>query len=216
MPEKYNPLFDAVTQQYGLPEGILRDIQQLETGNLPEPESALGPRTRQGRAQGMMQIMPATSRAYGGNPMVPEEAVDMAGRITRDNLRSLRRAFPNISEEELRRLAVGTYHSGIGNVRRAGGIPDKPAARTYMERYDALRPKPEMRSDVNPYYAEEMAAGAVMPNADKPASPRPAAAAAQPSMDPRSLKFLMDIFQSAPQAPETYASDTYIAALRRG
>lgn len=215
MPEKYNPLFDAVTQQYGLPAGILRDIQQLETGNIAEPEGALGPRTRQGRAQGMMQIMPATSRAYGGNPMVPEEAVDMAGRITRDNLRSLRRAFPNVSEDELRRLAVGTYHSGIGNVRRAGGIPDKPAARTYMQRYDALRPRTEMRSDVNPYYAEEMAAGAVAPE-EKAASPRPSAAAAQPAMDPRSLKFLMDIFNSVPQAPATYASDSYTAALRRG
>lgn len=92
-----------------------------------------------GQALGLMQIMPSNVRTLGGDPFKPAEAIDMAGRLSRDNIRMLRRYFPDKTDEEIERLAVATYHSGIGNVRRAGGVPDKPGATKYMKKYDEIR-----------------------------------------------------------------------------
>jgi hypothetical protein len=222
MPD-YTSLFDAATEKYGLPPDLLRRIQQLETGTIRNPERALGSPTGSGaRAQGLMQIMPATARQYGGNPFKPEEAIDIAGRLTADNLKQLREKFPDASDRDLARLAVYAYHSGIGTVERTGGVPTGPNARRHMQRYDTLNPPlppppaPPVENplaNLNPLYGEEMAAGAV-----RPAASKPSAAAAQPveKLDSKSLKFLMDLFQSVPAAPQPYFSDTYAAALRRG
>lgn len=224
MDNLYNPLFEAATEKYGLPPGLLRSIQRLETGSMEGAESAEGPETSIGRAQGLMQIMPGIARAYKGNPLVPKEAVDIAARLTRDNLEALRKAFPDLSDSELARMAVATYHSGIGNIMKAKGIPDKPAVQAYIKRYDEMRPQAaeEPPPKVNPLYAEEMAAAAsnipavaAQPSKAEekikvPPAPR------NPNLDPKSLKFLMELFNSVPKAPESFFSDSYLAAMRRG
>jgi soluble lytic murein transglycosylase-like protein len=208
MPDDFNPLFEAATVRYGLPPYLLRELQRLETGESKNPVTAVGPMTDQGQAQGLMQIMPDNARKLGGNPFKPAEAIDMAGRLSRDNIRMLRRYFPDKTDEEIERLAIATYHSGIGNVRRAGGVPNQPGATKYMKKYDEIR---SMR-ELNPLYAEEMAAGAATPYPEPPPAPQPEAQPVPPSKDApismRSLKFLMDLFNSVPQAPETYPSDT--------
>jgi hypothetical protein len=219
----YTSLFNSTTEKYGLPPDLLRIIQQLETGTVRNPERALGSPTRSGaRAQGLMQIMPATAKQYGGNPLKPEEAIDIAGRLTRDNLKQLREKFPDATDRDLMRLAVYAYHSGMGTVDRTGGVPTGPGARKHMRRYDTLNPPlppppaPPVQNPLeglDPHYEEGMSGGAV-----RPAASKPSAAAGQPveKMDSKSLKFLMDLFQSVPAAPQPYFSDTYAAALRRG
>lgn len=204
MVSDFIPLFEATTRRYGLPPYMLRELQRLETGNLKNPVTALGPRTKQGQAMGLMQIMPRNVNVLGGDPFKPADAIDMAGRISRDNIRMLRKYYPDFNDDEIERLAVAAYHSGIGNVRQAGGVPDKPRAQAYMKQYDEIR---SMR-ELNPFYAEEMGAGAAMP---APA-PEPEVASVPPAksapIDARSLKFLMDLFNNLPQAPESYPSDT--------
>lgn len=208
MPDDFNPLFEAATVRYGLPPNLLRELQRLETGESKNPVTAVGPMTDVGQALGLMQIMPSNVRTLGGDPFKPADAIDMAGRLSRDNIRMLRRYFPDKTDEEIERLAVATYHSGIGNVRRAGGVPDKPGATKYMKKYDEIR---SMRG-LNPLYGEEMAAGAATPYPEPPPAPQPEVQPVPPSKDApismRSLKFLMDLFNSVPQAPETYPSDT--------
>jgi soluble lytic murein transglycosylase-like protein len=209
MPDDFNPLFEAATVRYGLPPYLLRELQRLETGESKNPVTAVGPMTDQGQALGLMQIMPDNISKLGGDPFKPADAIDMAARLSRDNIRMLRRYFPDKTDEEIERLAVATYHSGIGNVRRAGGVPNQPGVTKHMKKYDEIR---SMR-ELNPLYAEGMAAGAAMPYPEPPPATQPEMAPPiPPSKDApvsmRSLKFLMDLFNSVPQAPETYPSDT--------
>lgn len=79
---EYDPLFQAAGEKYGVDPSILRAIASVESNFNPE---AIGPKTRSGRAQGMMQFIPATAKAYGlEDPFNPEQSVDAAARLMRD------------------------------------------------------------------------------------------------------------------------------------
>ena len=79
---QYDPLFQAAGEKYGVDPSILRAIASVESNFNPE---AIGPKTRSGRAQGMMQFIPATAKAYGlQDPFNPEQSVDAAARLMRD------------------------------------------------------------------------------------------------------------------------------------
>ena len=82
---QYDPLFQAAGQKYGVDPSILRAIAKVESNFNPK---AVGPQTRSGRAQGMMQFVPAMQKAYGiSDPFNPEQSVDAAGRMMRDLLK---------------------------------------------------------------------------------------------------------------------------------
>lgn len=79
---EYDALFQAAGEKYGVEPGILRAIASVESNFNPQ---AVGPKTRSGRAQGMMQFIPATAKAYGlEDPFNPEQSVDAAARLMRD------------------------------------------------------------------------------------------------------------------------------------
>jgi hypothetical protein len=79
---QYDPLFQAAGEKYGVDPSILRAIASVESNFNPQ---AVGPKTRSGRAQGMMQFVPATAKAYGlEDPFNPEQSVDAAARLMRD------------------------------------------------------------------------------------------------------------------------------------
>lgn len=79
---EYDALFQAAGEKYGVEPSILRAIASVESNFNPQ---AVGPKTRSGRAQGMMQFVPATARAYGlEDPFNPEQSVDAAARLMRD------------------------------------------------------------------------------------------------------------------------------------
>lgn len=221
MPDKYNDLFAAAEKKYGLPPNYLRNFYLLERAKRGNAATALGPETKSGRAVGIMQIMPLNYNRFGGDPTDPAQSIDMAGRLSQENLRMLRKLYPDISEEELYRRGAYAYQSGYGTVRDTNGVPTYPGAIKYMKQWDALQP-PKPTPDpyagklegLNPYYGEELAPGALF----GPASPDTVPPAPKPTggADVRSLKFLMDLFNSTPKAPESYPSDTYLSALRRG
>jgi len=81
-PTEFDPLFKNAGERYGVDPAVLKAIASVESDFRPD---AVGPRTRSGQAQGMMQFIPATAKAYGlEDPFNPEKSVDAAARLMRD------------------------------------------------------------------------------------------------------------------------------------
>jgi membrane-bound lytic murein transglycosylase F len=85
-----------------------------ESGLRPDAVSSCG-------ARGIMQLMPATARELGVNPVDPE--ANIQGGIKYD--RRLWDFWKSISTaEERRRFAFGSYNAGPGNIQKAArGAP---------------------------------------------------------------------------------------------
>lgn len=118
---QYQPLFDAATARYGLPAGLLAAVAQVESGGNAKAVSPAG-------ARGLMQIMPATARGLGVDPLDPSQAVDGAARLLRDHLKS----FGSLD------LALAAYNAGPGAVRRHGGVPPYAETQNYVRKVSAL------------------------------------------------------------------------------
>lgn len=88
-------------------------------------ESSYNAQARSPRgAQGLMQIMPATAKAYRpGNLLDPEENL----RVGTLHLASLLQRFNGDV-----RMSVAAYHAGEGAVRRHSGIPPFPDTVAYV------------------------------------------------------------------------------------
>jgi hypothetical protein len=116
-PSAYAALFTAAEQRNGLPPGLLNAVAKHESSYNPSAVSPAG-------ARGLMQIMPATARELGVDPMNPQQAIDGAARLLSSNLRR----FGSVD------LAVAAYNAGPGAVARYGGIPPYAETRAYVQR----------------------------------------------------------------------------------
>ena len=116
-PSAFAAQFRAAEQRNGLPPGLLNAVAKNESNYNPRAVSHAG-------ARGLMQIMPATARELGVDPMVPEQAIDGAARLLASHLRK----FKSVD------LAVAAYNAGAGAVSRHGGIPPYAETRTYVQR----------------------------------------------------------------------------------
>lgn len=95
-------------QRYGLDPNIFaRQIKQ-ESGFDPHARSGAG-------ALGIAQIMPATARGWGVNPMDPKAALNAAAK----NMRSYVDQFGGSYEKALR-----AYNAGPGNVEKSKGFAE--------------------------------------------------------------------------------------------
>ncbi|MBM6401459.1 transglycosylase SLT domain-containing protein [Phycicoccus sonneratiae] len=116
-PAALQSLFASATARYGLPQGLLTAVAKAESGFDTRAVSPAG-------ALGLMQLMPATARGLGVDPMVPAQAVDGAARmLSRDLAR-----FGSVG------LAVAAYNAGAGAVQRYGGVPPYPETQQYVRR----------------------------------------------------------------------------------
>jgi len=102
--------FEAAAARHGVPPKLLAAVGWVESRYQTNAVSGAG-------AQGVMQLMPFVSEAYGVNPWDPAQAIDAAARI--------------LSEHHARfgswDLALAAYNAGAGAVSRAGNQP--PSAR---------------------------------------------------------------------------------------
>lgn len=119
--EQFAAAFRAAEAAHGLPAGLLRAVAAAESGFNPSATSRAG-------AQGLMQLMPATARALGVDPLVPEQAIDGAARLLAGQLER----FGSVD------LALAAYNAGGPAVARAGGIPPYPETVAYVARVRSL------------------------------------------------------------------------------
>ena len=104
---------------YGVKTDLLMAVIQTESHGDPAAISRAG-------AQGLMQLMPDTSREYGvANPFDPAANVDGGTHYLRD---LLHRYHGNL------KLALAAYNAGPGLVDAVHGIPAIPETRSYVER----------------------------------------------------------------------------------
>lgn len=118
----YADLFSAAGAKYGVDARLLAAVARQESGFNPRAVSGAG-------AQGLMQLMPGTSRGLGvSDPFDPAQSVDAAARL----LKGLQQEFGRTD------LALAAYNAGPGAVKRYGGIPPYPETRNYVSSIMAM------------------------------------------------------------------------------
>ena len=111
----YASVFTGAAQRYGVPAGLLAAVAHQESGFNASAVSPAG-------ARGLMQLMPATAKGLGVDPMNPAQAVDGAARM----LKSLISEFGRVD------YALAAYNAGPGAVHRYHGIPPYAETQRYV------------------------------------------------------------------------------------
>lgn len=97
---------------------LVKAVIQVESGFNPRARSRKG-------AMGLMQLMPATAKAYAvSDPYDPEQNVSAGTKY-------LKRLIDSTGGLE---LGLAAYNAGPGAVERFGGVPPYPETRGYVEK----------------------------------------------------------------------------------
>jgi len=121
--DRYPKQFRAAARATGVDEAWLRAIAHAESGFDANAVSSKG-------AQGVMQLMPATSREYGvADPFSSAQSIDGGAR----HLRVLMRRYHNDLT-----LVAAAYNAGIGAVTRYGGVPPYAETQAYVAKVQIL------------------------------------------------------------------------------
>ncbi|MEL7157544.1 MAG: transglycosylase SLT domain-containing protein [Actinomycetota bacterium] len=116
-PARYQALFAAAGEQWGVDPDLLAAVARTESNFNPSAVSPVG-------AQGLMQFMPATAAEMGVDPWDPASAIDGAARYLRTSIDQ----FDTIEE------AIASYNAGRGAVSRHGGVPPYSETRRYVQK----------------------------------------------------------------------------------
>ncbi|MBX6395925.1 MAG: lytic transglycosylase domain-containing protein [Alicyclobacillaceae bacterium] len=119
---QWEPLIRETARRYSLDPALLEAIMIAESAGNPEARSPAG-------ALGLMQLMPATARALGVNPLNPAENLDGGARY----LQSLIARFHGDLTK-----AVAAYNAGPGAVEKYGGVPPYRETQEYVRRVSEL------------------------------------------------------------------------------
>ena len=112
---EYLDMAKAAARKHGVPEDLFLRLVQQESGWNPTARSRKG-------ALGLAQLMPATARALGVDPLNPRENLEGGARY-------LKRQY-----EKFRtwRLALAAYNAGPAAVTKYGGIPPYKETQHYV------------------------------------------------------------------------------------
>jgi soluble lytic murein transglycosylase-like protein len=118
-----NEFIDEASALYGVSADLVRAVIQAESAGNPNAVSGVG-------AQGLMQLMPRTSRSLGvKDPFDPRDNI-FGGVKYLSTL--LEKYNGNVA------LALASYNAGPGNVRKHGGIPPFGETRGYVKKITGL------------------------------------------------------------------------------
>jgi soluble lytic murein transglycosylase-like protein len=119
---RLNALVTTASRSYGVKPELVYAVIDTESHGDPAAISRSG-------AQGLMQLMPATSAQYGVlNPFDPAANVDGGTRYLRDLLARYRGDV---------KLALAAYNAGPGAVDANHGVPSFPETKAYVARVTA-------------------------------------------------------------------------------
>jgi cell wall-associated NlpC family hydrolase len=113
----YAALFAKAGAQHGVSPALLTAVARAESGFDAGARSPAG-------AQGLMQLMPATAKSLGVDPLQPAQAVDGAARLLKSHLQRF-----GATE-----LALAAYNAGPGAVAKHGGVPPYAETKAYVAR----------------------------------------------------------------------------------
>ena len=111
-------LVEAAARKNGLPPNFVHSVVRAESGYKPDAVSPKG-------AIGLMQLMPATAKAYGADPHDPGQNVEAGAAYLRELL---------IKYDGDARRALAAYNAGPGAVDKYNGVPPYAETQTYIER----------------------------------------------------------------------------------
>ncbi|MCF8568066.1 lytic transglycosylase domain-containing protein [Alicyclobacillus tolerans] len=116
---RFSAAIQQASQQFGVPENLIRGVIQQESAMNPTAVSSTG-------AVGLMQLMPATASQLGvTNPLDPVQNI-MGGT---KYLAGLLRTFNGDPT-----LALAAYNAGPAAVEKYNGVPPYPETQHYVQR----------------------------------------------------------------------------------
>ncbi|MGB7753042.1 MAG: lytic transglycosylase domain-containing protein [Candidatus Acidiferrales bacterium] len=116
-PGPFGNLIHAAAEKHGVDESLIRWVIAVESNFNPRAVSRR-------RAQGLMQLLPATAAVYSvANIFDPAENIDAGTRYLKDLLARYRGDL---------RLALAAYNAGPEMVERYGGVPPFPETQKYV------------------------------------------------------------------------------------
>src|SRR5580658_3546007 len=119
-------LVEQNSQQEGVKAELIRGVIAQESGARPCAVSWKG-------AQGLMQLMPATSEQFGvKDPFDPRQNVEAGTKL----LKILMTKYKDDVS-----LALAAYNAGEGRVDRDGGVPQIPETQNYVNDIQSKLPK---------------------------------------------------------------------------
>lgn len=119
----YGEIIAAMSEAHGVDPMLVRALIQVESNYRPRARSHKG-------AMGLMQLMPATARAYNvRNPYDPKANI-AAG------VKHLKGLIDRMGGEVS--MALAAYNAGEGAVKRFNGIPPYRETRNYVSRILSL------------------------------------------------------------------------------
>lgn len=114
---EYLDMARSAARQHGVPEDLFLRLVQQESNWNPNAKSHKG-------ALGLAQLMPATARALGVDPKIPQQNLEGGARY----LAKQYRKFGSW------KLALAAYNAGPKAVEKYGGIPPYRETQNYVKK----------------------------------------------------------------------------------
>lgn len=128
----YRAAARTMAEQYGVDPDLFERLIEQESGFDPNATSRVG-------ARGLGQVMPNTA-SDPGYGVAPLENIDDSNENLRFAAEYYATMLDKFGGDE--RLALAAYNAGPGAVARAGGVPDYPETRAYVDAIAGQQPAP--------------------------------------------------------------------------